>query len=171
MKGLFLVVAAIARSASGCEREFPDAHLLGEVARGTPDIRTRDEPFPPKWSENEKILHTSFDKAEIDTWASYYTHGDHIAGRNKSMAEETAKKWNANSISTSLVEYEVYLNYPESQSLVLNLGNGTKHEAQLIEDVLAEDDTTGAAGSIPAFHGYSANGSVTAEYVYLGLVH
>ncbi|KAF2643201.1 glutamate carboxypeptidase 2 [Massarina eburnea CBS 473.64] len=171
MKELFLLIAAIAVPTSACERDLPDAHWAKAVGRELQDIQARAEPFPPVWSKNEEILHTSFDKAEIDTWASYYTHGDHIAGRNKSMAEETAKKWNANGISSSLVEYEVYLNYPESQSLVLNLANGSKHEAQLIEDVVAGDETTGAAGSIPAFHGYSKSGEVTAEYVYLGRGH
>lgn len=38
------------------------------------------------------------------------------------------------------------------------------------EDVLQEDETTGYKDSLPAFHGYSADGFVEAEYVYVGYV-
>jgi N-acetylated-alpha-linked acidic dipeptidase len=40
-------------------------------------------------------------------------------------------------------------------------------EASLKEDVLKEDPTTGFETSIPTFHGYSANGNVTAPVVYV----
>lgn len=36
----------------------------------------------------------------------------------------------------------------------------------MTEDVLQEDPTTSLNDSIPTFHGYSANGNVTASYVY-----
>lgn len=36
----------------------------------------------------------------------------------------------------------MYLNYPVSHSLVLTLPNGTIHDVNLEEDVLAEDPTT-----------------------------
>ncbi|KAJ4297854.1 hypothetical protein N0V90_005753 [Kalmusia sp. IMI 367209] len=41
-------------------------------------------------------------------------------------------------------------------------------EASLEEAVLAKDDTTSYPNRIPTFHGYSASGNVTAEYVYVG---
>ncbi len=40
-------------------------------------------------------------------------------------------------------------------------------EASLQEDVLETDPTTGLDSSVPTFHGYSANGNVTAPVVYV----
>lgn len=168
MRDLLILLSTFAWPAAACDRGLLDAHLHSEHARNIKNLQARAEPFPPTWTKNEEILHKSFDNTEIETWASYYTHGDHLAGRNKTMAEETAKKWNANGVSTSLIEYEVYLNYPESQKLVWKSANGSKLEAQLIEDKLVEDDTTNYPNAIPAFHGYSANGDVEAEYIYVG---
>ncbi|ORY15073.1 hypothetical protein BCR34DRAFT_585409 [Clohesyomyces aquaticus] len=87
------------------------------------------------------------------------------------MAEMTVEKCTANGIPSTLVEYEVYLNYPASASLVLGAKNGSTYTAQLFEDVLAEDETASYPDSSPAFHGYSATGNVTAEHVYIGLGH
>ena len=39
-------------------------------------------------------------------------------------------------------------------------------EATLEEDVLEEDHTSGLADRVPTFHGYSASGNVTAQFVY-----
>ncbi|KAF2468028.1 glutamate carboxypeptidase [Lindgomyces ingoldianus] len=157
--------------ASACERNFPDDDFLAQWPTSKPYLTLRAEPFPPSLSPNEKVLSDSFDSAEIGTWLSYYTHGDHIAGRNKSMAQTTADAWNSNGVPSSLVEYEVYLNYPVSASLSLNYANGSKYNAQLFEDVVKEDETTKYENTVPAFHGYSANGNVSAEYVYVGLGH
>jgi N-acetylated-alpha-linked acidic dipeptidase len=41
-----------------------------------------------------------------------------------------------------------------------------KYEAVLEEDVLEEDSTSGLKDRIPTFHGFSANGNVTAPYVF-----
>lgn len=84
------------------------------------------------------------------------------------MAEKTAKQWTANRVPAKLVEYEVLLNYPKEQKLVLKLVNGSRHEVQMYEDVLEEDETTGYPGAPPAFHGYSKSGAADAEYVYVG---
>jgi N-acetylated-alpha-linked acidic dipeptidase len=126
------------------------------------------ETLPPIWTREEHFLHDSFSKVEMDTWASYYTRGDHLAGRNKSMAEATAKTWRENGIPASLVEYHVFLDYPKQQELVLTWSNGSTYEAQMYEDILEEDDTTGDPSALPGFHAFSANGIVEAEYVYVG---
>lgn len=161
------LLVTLVQLAAACQRELRNRDLpLHDL-----DIAVESRqatPFPPQWTENEKVLHTSFSNTELDTWSSYYTHGDHVAGRNKTMAEETAKKWIANGVPSSLVEYEVFLNYPKEQALVLTWGNGSRYEAQMYEDVLEEDETTGYEGGLPAFHGYSASGKVEAEYVYVG---
>jgi N-acetylated-alpha-linked acidic dipeptidase len=166
---VWLLLLALTQSSIACQR---DLHLRDDIEhkQDLPLIPRQLEPFPPQWSPNEKILHTSISTASIEAWSSYYTHGDHIAGRNKSMAEETAKQWTAHGVPSSLVQYEVFLNYPKEQALLLKRGNASIHQAQLYEDVLEEDETTGYAGAPPGFHGYSASGKVEAEYVYVGYV-
>lgn len=167
MANLLLVLVTFFHLTSACQRELRNLaqpqHQYDE-----PLAPRQATTFPPSWTEHEKILHTSFSNTELDTWSSYYTHGDHVAGRNRSMAEETAKKWIANGVPSSLAEYEVLLNYPKEQALVLNWDNGSRYEAQMYEDVLEQDETTGYAGSLPAFHGYSASGKAKGEYVYVG---
>jgi N-acetylated-alpha-linked acidic dipeptidase len=174
MWNVLLVLSLFAIGTLACQRDFPDQHFPFQFTDSLEHLDKRAETFPPVWTEAEEILHTSFDTIELETWASYYTHGDHIAGRNKSMAEATAHKWNENGIVSSLVEYEVFLNYPEEQSLVLKVGAGngsTTYECQLWEDRLDQDETTRYTNSVPAFHGYSASGEMEAEYVYVGRGH
>ncbi|KAF1944092.1 peptidase family M28 [Clathrospora elynae] len=172
MAKLLLFALGTAHLATACQR---DPHLLDDskLTQTFHLVPREAAPFPPVWTDHEEILHTSFSTASIDRWLSYYTHGDHIAGRNKSIAVETVKTWTELGASASLVEYEVFLNYPKEQKLVLNWANGSQYEAQLYEDALEEDETTGYPESrgLPAFHGYSASGLVEAEYAYVGRGH
>ena len=81
--------------------------------------------------------------------------------------------------SAEVVAYDIYINYPVDHRLALlePIENESakghqprynlKHEFNLEEDVLEEDPTTGLDDRIPTFHGYSANGNVTAQYVYV----
>lgn len=50
----------------------------------------------------------------------------------------------------------------------LDYSNGSIYTPSLMEEVLAEDPTTSYPNSVPTFNGYSASGSVSAEYVYVG---
>lgn len=61
--------------------------------------------FPPVLDENESILANSFDNTSIATWSYYYTHGLHIAGTNRTMAQWTADRWAENGFTSELVEY------------------------------------------------------------------
>ncbi|CUS07818.1 unnamed protein product [Tuber aestivum] len=121
-------------------------------------------------AEQEAIITESISNDTIAQWSYYYTHGKHLAGTNKSMAEWTRDRWIENGIPSHLVEYEVYLNYPVSHSLSLTIDGGERFVAGLEEDVLPEDPTTGAADRVPTFHGYSKDGSAEAEYIYVGWV-
>lgn len=60
----------------------------------------------------------------------------------------------------------MYLNYPLDHRLALLESGEVKFEATLEEPVLEQDATTGLDDRIPVFHGYSANGNVTAPYVF-----
>jgi N-acetylated-alpha-linked acidic dipeptidase len=169
MAKLLLLALSITRLTVACQRELRSLDL-GLNPQNLPLVPRQETPFPPVWTENEKVLHESFSTATIDQWSSYYTHGKHIAGLNKSMAEETARQWTENGVPASLVEYEVFLNYPKKQRLVLKMGNGSHYAAQMFEDGLEEDKTTTypLSANIPAFHGYSASAQVEAEFVYVG---
>ncbi|KAI3399465.1 hypothetical protein diail_6727 [Diaporthe ilicicola] len=84
------------------------------------------------------------------------------------MAQWTADKWSSFGIPSSLAEYWVLLNYPVSQSVSLDLSNGSSYSAVLIEEPLSQDETTSYPSSVPAFHGLSWSGEESAEYVYVG---
>ncbi|KAL2066034.1 hypothetical protein VTL71DRAFT_2105 [Oculimacula yallundae] len=128
----------------------------------------RQAAFPPVLTDQETILINSFDNNTIDQWSYYYTHENKIAGLGKAAAQWTADKWAESGFQSRLDEYEVYLNYPVSASLHVNFPNGTKEEINLVEDQLPEDDVTSRPDNQPTFHGFSASGDVTAEYVYVG---
>lgn len=112
----------------------------------------------------------SADKAR--EWSTYYTAGPHLAGKNLSQALWTRERWQEFGVEDTIIEsYETYLNYPVDHRLALLKKTGDKtevtFEASLEEDVLDEDHTTGLADRVPVFHGYSANGNVTAPFVYV----
>ncbi|KAK2811175.1 hypothetical protein FQN50_002272 [Emmonsiellopsis sp. PD_5] len=132
------------------------------------ELMKRGDEFPPVLTDHETILVNSFDNNTLSDWSYYYTHGLHVAGTNKSMAEWTAERWTEFGVPASLASYHVYLNYPVSHSLSLTLPDGSVWNADLEEDVLPADDTTSYPNRVPIFHGYSATGQAAAEYVYVG---
>ncbi|KLJ12592.1 glutamate carboxypeptidase II [Blastomyces silverae] len=118
----------------------------------------------------QHILQTTPSADKAKEWSKYYTSGPHLAGKNLSQAIWTQEKWQEYGLETSISSYDVYINYPADHRLALlekKGGNTTvKFEATLEEDVLPEDSTSGLIDRIPTFHGYSASGNVTAQFVY-----
>jgi N-acetylated-alpha-linked acidic dipeptidase len=111
-------------------------------------------------------------ESKAKEWSKYYTSGPHLAGKNLSQAIWTKELWEKFGVQSSIVAYDVYINYPVDHRLALlkkkNGGhNKVEYECSLEEDVLQEDKTTGLEDRIPTFHGYSASGNVTAPYVYV----
>jgi len=131
-------------------------------------LARREQQWPPVLTEHETILTNSFDNNTLDDWADYYGHQVKLAGLGKEAAVWTKEKWAENGVDASLAEFHVYLSYPVHQSLGITYANGTSSQVKIQEDALPEDDVTGRPDSIPTFHGYSATGNVTAEYVYVG---
>lgn len=121
-------------------------------------------------AQKEQIILGSFSGVSISEWSYYYTHGAHLAGKNYSQAEWTRDRWSENGVPSSIVSYNVFLNYPVSHSLSLSYPDGSVFDATLEEDVLPEDVTSGYPDRIPTFHGYSFTGKAKAEYVYVGYV-
>ncbi|KAI1090371.1 glutamate carboxypeptidase [Rostrohypoxylon terebratum] len=130
-------------------------------------IEKRDTPLAPL-SPDEATLVDAISNTTISEWSYYYTHGAHLAGKNLSMAQWTADRWKESGWNSSIVSYDVYLNYPVNKSLSLTYSNGTIFQPNLEEAVLDEDETTSYPNRIPTFHGYSASGNAEAEFVYVG---
>ncbi|EME42303.1 hypothetical protein DOTSEDRAFT_64147 [Dothistroma septosporum NZE10] len=139
------------------EREFFNHQLPKRQATPVPEL-----------TADEQLIISSFDNNSISDWSNYYTHGDHLAGRNRSQAQWTASRWAEAGFETRLDSYHVFLNYPVSKSIVVIWPNGTTYTPSLEEAILEEDDVTGWTNRIPTFHGYSFSGSASAEYVYVG---
>ncbi|KAI9730438.1 MAG: hypothetical protein M1834_005948 [Cirrosporium novae-zelandiae] len=142
------------------------------------------------YTELQEILLSTPDEDMAREWSSYYTAGPHLAGKNLSQAIWTKERWQEFGIAdTSIVAYDTYINYPLGHRLALlektsdkteeveshnhietqkkEPGYKIKYECSLEEDVLEEDPTSSLADRIPTFHGYSASGNVTAQYVYV----
>lgn len=133
------------------------------------------------FKELQDILLGTPKEEKAREWSRYYTSGPHLAGKNYSQALWTRERWEEFGIKAEIVAYDTYINYPLGHRLALyekdnpaGLGEGSdaggwrvKFEASLEEDVLDEDPTTGLDNRIPTFHGYSASGNVTAQYVYV----
>jgi len=124
------------------------------------------------------ILKDTPDSEKAREWSSYYTSGPHLAGKNLSQAIWTKEKWQEFGVESTIVDYDIYVNYPRGHRLALlekkdgdkeeyDVDWAIKYEASLEEDVLDEDGTSGLDNRIPTFHGYSASGNVTASYVYV----
>ncbi|KAK9244047.1 hypothetical protein V1506DRAFT_542545 [Lipomyces tetrasporus] len=124
--------------------------------------------FQISLSDLERTLFQVPETAKVREWSHYYTSGAHLAGTNYSQVQWTADKFKEYGFQAEIVPYDTYLNYPRDHSLKLLGVNGiVRYEAPLKEDVLTQDPTTSDPNSIPTFHGYSANGNVTATYVYV----
>lgn len=154
---LWLIYASFA---SGCIRDHAFHRPKSLVKRQiTPRVPL---------TTDESVLSSSFDSNTIEDWSYYYTHGAHLAGTNRTMAQWTADRWSENGFQARLDEYVTYLNYPVSHSISLTYPNGSVFHLSLEEAVLIEDETTSYPDRIPTFNGYSFTGNATAEYVYVG---
>lgn len=133
------------------------------------------------------LLHTPKEEKARE-WSSYYTAGPHLAGKNLSQAIWTRDRWQEFGVEdTEIIAYDVYINYPLGHRLALlekseETSESTmkptslnedgqaeykvKYECSLEEDVLDEDRTSGLSNRVPTFHGYSASGNVTGQFVY-----
>lgn len=141
------------------------------------------------YDDLQQILLESPSADKAREWSQYYSSGPHLAGKNLSQALWTRERWQEWGVSSAgIATYDVFINYPEGHRLALlekdnSTGMGAlrgeedaqdysdeyavRYECSLEEDVLDEDPTTGLENRIATFHGYSASGDVTAQYVYV----
>ncbi|GMM32682.1 hypothetical protein DASC09_000070 [Saccharomycopsis crataegensis] len=102
-------------------------------------------------------------------WSYEFTKAPHLAGTNIELANWQKKKFEDFGLcNVETEDFDVYLNYPSKTSLKLIDANSDEiiYHPTLKEDQLDEDPTTNSPGLIPAFHGYSASGNITAKYIY-----
>ncbi|KAI0023030.1 N-acetylated-alpha-linked acidic dipeptidase-like protein 2 [Xylariomycetidae sp. FL0641] len=131
-------------------------------------VGKRQNTPPSPLTAQEKTLVDAISTTTLQEWSYYYTHGYHVAGTNKSMADWTADRWRENGWDASVISYDVLLNYPVSKSLTMSYGNGSTFLPTLAEEPLTQDETTTYPDRVPTFHGYSASGDAEAEFVYVG---
>ncbi|KAF1979021.1 N-acetylated-alpha-linked acidic dipeptidase-like protein [Bimuria novae-zelandiae CBS 107.79] len=147
-------------------------YLPGKLPDGWPNNRGLD------YDSLVAILKETPDSEKAREWSRYYTSGPHLAGKNLSQAIWTKERWEEFGVASTIVDYDVYINYPKGHRLaLLEKEKGEKdaaedqwkikYEASLEEDVLKEDATSGLKDRVPTFHGYSASGNVTAGYVFV----
>ena len=174
---------------------LPGTH---EHHRRPSDYLPWSSPYPHKaWPQGDglsykdlqDVLLTTPNEEKARAWSQYYTAGPHLAGKNLSQAIWTMERWQEFGVpQSSIVAYDIYVNYPLGHRLALLEKSGkskealpeqdaveeasekdykVKYECTMEEDVLKEDGTSGLENRIPTFHGYSASGNVTAQYVYV----
>lgn len=118
--------------------------------------------------EAEKAMLATPDTESLRSWSQLYSDSAHLAG-DKAHAERIQHLWQSYGIDTSLARYDVLQNLPLRTSLDLHAapdGSSSGYKASLQEDELPEDPTSSPDRGLPAFHGFSANGDVTAPLVY-----
>ncbi|SCU78123.1 LAFA_0A05028g1_1 [Lachancea sp. 'fantastica'] len=94
-----------------------------------------------------------------------YTSHRHMTG-DVAALEYTVDQLRALGFSPKLEKYYPWVNYPVDTGLSLWIDNEKVFESNMIEDCLEEDPSSCGPEQVSAFHGYSANGKVTARYVY-----
>lgn len=99
-------------------------------------------------------------------WSYQYTQEPHLPGTADDLVDWTLQKFKEFGLHDTRVDsYEVYLNEHVDNALRLLDSGKVIYEALLKEDPIPEDPTTHGK-AVPAFHGYSASGNVTAAYFY-----
>ncbi|KAI7876415.1 Zn-dependent exopeptidase [Lichtheimia hyalospora FSU 10163] len=100
----------------------------------------------------------------------YYTSDTHLAGTHgdQLQAEWTRNRFLKYGISNTTIEtYYPLLNYPLERRVAIVSGPvELRYEAKLVEDVVDEDGSSKQGVSMPAFHGYSKNGTALAPIIY-----
>ena len=95
------------------------------------------------------------------------TREPHIAGTKEDYATAIYVRDQLRSygIAAELKEYDVWLNYPNSPSIV-ELITARRQRLNINEPVVAGDPTSSHPNITPLFNGFSASGDVTAPVVY-----
>ena len=101
-------------------------------------------------------------------WLRTLTEEPHVAGTpaDYKTAVDVRDKLLSWGWSAELAEYEVLLNYPVANSVVLEIVRPTAQPLKVIEDPHPADKDSASPDAFPAFHGYGVSGNVTGQVVY-----
>ena len=101
-------------------------------------------------------------------WLRTLTEEPHVAGTpaDYKTAIDVRDKLISWGWSAELAEYEVLLNYPVANSVVLQIVRPTAQPLKVIEDPHPADKDSASPDAFPAFHGYGVSGNVTGQVVY-----
>jgi len=119
----------------------------------------------------ERKIETQFlavpDAALAEAHLRSLTQAPHIAGsaEDKATAEYVAKKFRQAGLETEIVEYRVWMNYPQEISVDVTAPANVKMHGPSPEQV-ASDPFQNDPRITPAFNGMSPSGDVEAEVVY-----
>lgn len=146
--------------------------LLAIVAFSGLIFTNRIISLAPEVNEREdrsKIYLKALETNLAGNWTQKYTSEAHLPGTNYGFVEWTKNKFEEYGFKTCIDSYDVYVSYPFQHDLKLldAKGKHTLYEAPLREDELDEDKTSKGKDLVPTFLSYSANGNVTAQYVYV----
>ncbi|SCU80900.1 LANO_0B01464g1_1 [Lachancea nothofagi CBS 11611] len=94
-----------------------------------------------------------------------YTSERHLAGDENAL-KYTVDQLKKLGFSPKLEKYYPWLNTPVDAGMSLWINDEMTFESNMIEDFLKEDPSSSGPNPVPAFHGYSANGDITARFVY-----
>jgi N-acetylated-alpha-linked acidic dipeptidase len=103
----------------------------------------------------------------VRNWSAYYTSEAHFVGQGLSQAQWTEARWKEFGIAdTRIASYSTLVPVPTGhQRLALLRGDEVLYEAPLVDDFTTEGSATNAS-FLPAYLGFSANGNMSASYVF-----
>ncbi len=129
--------------------------------------------FTEESAKAEIALEQKFDgylkASNLDQWMKYLTGKPHHLGSamGKEYAEWMRDQFKSWGYEAELETYKVL--FPTPKVRVLEMVAPTKYKARLAEPPLKEDATSGQVREqLPTYHGFSADGDVTAELVFVG---
>ncbi|CCH46985.1 Glutamate carboxypeptidase 2 [Wickerhamomyces ciferrii] len=96
-----------------------------------------------------------------------YTHSPHLTGEGDDLTQFTFDKFKEFGFKPYKEKYQVWYNKHIANGIkLLNPDDDIIYEPTLQEDEFPEDKAANNSNVIPAFHAYSANGNVTAKFIY-----
>ncbi|KAI1809587.1 hypothetical protein GGS20DRAFT_274332 [Poronia punctata] len=115
-------------------------------------------------SELQRTLLSVPSSDHARNWSAYYTTtGSHLPGQGLQHAEWTEARWKEFGIDdVRIVGYDTDLPMPKDRPrLALVRDQHVLYEAPLVDGNATEED-----GFVPAYYGFSADGNITAPYVF-----
>ncbi|MEZ4944164.1 MAG: transferrin receptor-like dimerization domain-containing protein [Cyclobacteriaceae bacterium] len=129
--------------------------------------------FTEESAKAEIALEEKFDSylkaSNLDQWMKKLTARPHHLGSKmgKEYAEWMRDQFRSWGYDAEVETYKVL--FPTPKVRVLEMVAPTKYTAKLVEPALKEDATSGQAKEqLPTYHGFSADGDVTGELVFVG---